>query len=235
MEELLRLLSGQDEAVDLDRAALQLATAHYPDLEIEPFVQILDSYARELSARLGRRAGGSEYVAAANQYLFGELGFAGNKQDYYNPENSCLNRVITTRLGIPITLAVMYMEIGRRLERPVYGIGLPGHFLVQYNDGRFSVFIDPFHSGSILSSSECFRLAGEASGAAVRPDPQLLEPVSKRQIVIRMLNNLRGIYLSSRAYGKALQVLNLLLKANPVAADIQQEAQRLRRLLAAMN
>ena len=161
MQPLLDLLTGYSEEPGLDRAALEVARIEYPSLDPEPFVGTLDSYARELSARLAGRTGGSGYVEAANQYLFEELGFRGNAGNYYDPRNSCLNEVLTARTGIPITLAVVYLEIGRRLAQPVYGIGLPGHFLVEYRGADFEAFIDVFHGGRLLTTAECFDLARE--------------------------------------------------------------------------
>ena len=137
VEALLDLLAERSVDLELDRAALALARIEYPGLDIEPFIAILDSCAVELASRPSDCSGGSEYVEAANQYLFGELGFIGNLQNYYDPRNSCLNEVLIARTGIPIALAVVYLEIGRRLAQPVYGIGLPGHFLVQYRDAHF--------------------------------------------------------------------------------------------------
>jgi len=216
---LLDLLGGRSDSLDLDRAALLLARLEYPSLDIEPFIAILDSYAVELAERLGERATGAGYVEAANQYLFGELGFAGNQRNYYDPRNSCLNDVLTARTGIPITLAVVYLEIARRLAKPVYGIGLPGHFLVEYRDAGFSAIIDVFHGGRVLTPSECFELAGEATGEKIPADSRLLAPSGKRQILLRMLNNLRGVYLRRQAYGKALATFDLVLAANPDAAE----------------
>jgi regulator of sirC expression with transglutaminase-like and TPR domain len=215
---LLELLSGRGDEVPLDFAALQLATIEYPGLEIDHFLGLIDSYAAELGDRLADPCDGPDFVMAANQYLFQELGFAGNASNYYDPRNSCLNEVLSARVGIPITLSVVYLEICRRLARPVRGIGLPGHFLVQYDDGQFAVYIDPFHGGALLTAEECFRLARTATGADVPPDPAFLAPVSKQQILLRMIRNLRAIYFSRRAYGKALQVLDLLLAACPESA-----------------
>jgi regulator of sirC expression with transglutaminase-like and TPR domain len=219
VEPLLELLAGRGDDLELDRAALALARIEYPGLNIEPLIAILDSYAVELADRLGDSSGGSEYVEAANRYLFGELGFIGNSQNYYDPCNSCLNEVLTARTGNPITLAAVYLEIGRRLAKPVYGIGLPGHFLVQYRDADFSAFIDVFNGGRLLTAAECFELAGRATGTEITADPRLLAPTGKRQILMRMLNNLRGVYLNRRAYGKALQTLNLLLAGNADSAE----------------
>lgn len=219
MGPLLDLLTGRSDEPGLDRAALELARIEHPSLDIEPFIGILDSHAVELSERLAGRSGGSDYVDAANQYLFGELGFTGNTGNYYDPRNSCLNEVLTARTGIPIALAVVYLEIGRRLARPVYGIGLPGHFVVQYRDAGFAAYIDVFHGGRLLTMAECFDLARQLTGVPLSDDPRMLAPASKRQIVTRMLHNLRGVYLHRQAYGNALQTLNLLIDADPGAAE----------------
>jgi len=207
MKELSGLLAGRATSIHLDEAALLLATIEFPRLEMEPSLRILDSYAAELEARRG------SFVATANHYLFHELKFTGNSADYYNPANSCLNEVLTSKTGIPITLSVVYLEIARRLGRPVFGIGLPGHFLVQYDDGFYSTYIDVFHGGRLLEASDCYALAGTA------PNPALLAQADKRQIIARMINNLRGIYFSRGAHRKSLRILNLLLEANPDSAE----------------
>ena len=217
VRELIGLLAGTTD-LELDRAALLVARVEYPDLEFEPYLLLLDSHAAELDGRVGNSADGLDYVLAANHYLFEELGFSGNSENYYDVRNSCLNDVLTTRLGIPITLCVIYMEVARRLGRPVFGIGLPGHFLVQYNDGLLSTFIDPFHHGPLLTASECFELARRASGLDLAADPRLLAPVSKTQIVTRMMANLRRVYVSQGAWHKALKLLNILLEARPDCA-----------------
>jgi regulator of sirC expression with transglutaminase-like and TPR domain len=219
MQALVDLLAGRRDDLQLDRAALLLARVEYPDLEIEPYIRMLDGYAVELAGRLGECSNGFEYVEAANEYLFAELGFTGNSDDYYDPRNSCLNEVLERRTGIPITLAVVYMEIARRLAKPVCGIGLPGHFVAQYRDREFAAFIDAFHGGRLLTASDCFDLARQALGAAFREDLALLRPATKRQILARMVHNLRAAYLGRRAYRKALDTLNLLLEADPAAAE----------------
>jgi regulator of sirC expression with transglutaminase-like and TPR domain len=217
--ELVELLSGRSDRLDLDRAALELASIEYPQLDISPFLALLDSYAAELESRLSARALGFQFVAELNHYLFSELGFTGNAKNYYDPRNSCLNEVLTARTGIPITLSLVYMEIARRLGRPVYGIGLPGHFVVQYDDGEFSSFIDPFHGGSLLTAAECFELARRSSGEQIPDDPAFLARVDKRHMIQRMINNLRSVYFFRRSYSKALKVLDLLIAANPQSAD----------------
>jgi len=216
---LLDLLAGRDPAVPLDRAALELATIEFPELEIDVFLALLDSYAYELQGRLNGSENGADYVREANRYLFDELGFSGNAPDYYNPRNSCLNEVLTARVGIPITLSLVYIEIGRRLGMPVRGIGLPGHFIVSYDDGLYCTYIDPFHRGRQLEQEQCFELAREASGLVLEPDPELLRPVENRQILLRMINNLHRAYLSRGYIGKAIEVIDLLIRVNPGSAS----------------
>ena len=198
----------------MDRAALTLATIEYPGLPIDANVHALDVLAAAVGERTRNASHGHEFISGVNRLLFQELGFHGNSDDYYNPHNSCLNEVLKQRSGIPISLSVIYLEIARRLARPVFGIGLPGHFLVEYNDGQYATYIDPFQGGVLLSADECYRLAG-----VKYPDPRVLQPVDNRQILFRMLNNLRGIYFSRRLYRKALQVMDLLIEATPSLAD----------------
>ena len=218
MERLLDLLLRRDSTVPLDRAALELATIEFPELDIDGFLGVLDSYAAELGARVAG-LDGRGYIRAANHYLFEELGFRGNAADYYNPRNSCLNEVLTARTGIPITLSVVYIEIARRLDRCVAGIGLPGHFVVRYDDGLYSVFVDPFHGGNLLAPEQCYTLARDVAGIETDPDPHWLEPVTKRDILTRMLRNLAVAYASQSLNDKGVAALNLLIRANPDSAE----------------
>jgi regulator of sirC expression with transglutaminase-like and TPR domain len=219
VKRLLDLLSGRNQDVNLDQAALELAEVEFPGLAIAPFLGLLDSHAAELSERLTGSISGADFVSTANRYLFEELGFRGNTRDYYDPRNSCLNEVLTGREGIPITLSLVYMEIARRLGKPVHGIGLPGHFVVLYGDGVYSTYIDPFNGGRLLTGEECLMLAREAAGGEIELDSGALEPVSKRQTLFRMINNLRRAYQSRGSSGKALEILSLLLQANPNSAE----------------
>jgi regulator of sirC expression with transglutaminase-like and TPR domain len=123
------------------------------------------------------------------------------------------------RLGIPISLSIVYIELARRLDRPVSGVGLPGHFIVVYEDAEARYWIDPFHRGRILSFSDCCELAKEAAGVDLRLNPAVLAPVTNRQILVRMLSNLKAIYLRGEAFDKARQVLDLLIAATPEYAE----------------
>ena len=213
--ELLRdLLARRESPIELDRAALEIARLEYPDLDAGLAIGELDRYAATIADRAHDLSDGPRFVETANEFLFGELGLQGNDDDYYNPDNSCLNRVLESKLGIPITLSVIYIEVARRLAKPVSGIGLPGHFLIRYDDGDYSTYIDPFHGGTLLDAEGCCRLAQSES-----LDPELLAPVDRRAVVMRMVNNLRQIYFSRRDAVRALRVVDLLIDADPTAAE----------------
>ena len=194
----------------LDHAALELAAIDTPGLEPEPWLDRLNELASQLGDRLRNFNDGRDFVETAQRYLFGELGFHGNEDDFFDPRNSCLDQVLERRVGIPITLSVMYMEVARRLAMPVFGISLPRHFVIQYDDGNYSTYIDPFNGGRPISAEECFALAG-----AKVADPVLLRRATKKEIAIRMLQNLRGVYLRRKDWARAVDTLDLLLVGVP--------------------
>ena len=219
MQRLLDALRNEYSQIPLDIAALELASIEFPGLDPEASLFRLDNIAEQVASRLSGRASGLDFVRATNEMLFEILQFHGNDEEYYDPRNSCLNSVLTRRVGIPITLSVVYIEIGRRLNRPIHGVGLPGHFIVAYEDGNSRYWIDPFHSGRILSFADCSALAKQTSGVDLRSNPAVLAPVNKRQILVRMLSNLKAIYLRGHALDKARQVLDLLIAAMPEYAE----------------
>lgn len=219
MPGFLDLITGRDFSLPLDRAALELAAIEFPEIDREATISLLDTYAAELRVRLSDPRDGKAYVRETNAYLFDELGFRGNTTDYYDPRNSCLNAVVSARTGIPITLSLVYMEIARRLGKVVEGIGLPGHFIVRYDDGFYSAFIDPFHGGRLLDVDDCFALAKEVSQVEAEPGPQWLAPVNKRDVLLRMLRNLGAAYTSRGRTDKAIETVSLLIQANPDCAD----------------
>lgn len=204
-----------DEDIDLGAAALLVAEQEYPGLDVAHYLAVLDGFA-ETARR--RAAGGSEPLKALNEHLFQELGFRGNEQDYYDPKNSFLNEVIDRRIGIPITLSVIYLEVGRRAGLALDGLSFPGHFLVQYTaaaENVAPVVVDPYHAGAQLTKDELEerlrRALGQGSGLAA----EHLQPASKRQILTRMLNNLRGIYQRTGDGIRERGVLERLAILNP--------------------
>jgi len=203
---LRQILEDGDSAKPrLDRAALELATIQFPNLDYEPFLYRLNDLASQLGDRLRNFNDGRDFVETAQRFLFEELGYHGNEEDYFDPLNSCLNQVIERRTGIPVTLSVMYMEIARRLAMPVFGISLPRHFVIEFNDGNYSAYVDPFHGGRTITARECFMLAG-----ARVADPALLRRASPKQIVVRMLQNLQRVYLERNDWPRAVETLDLL-------------------------
>jgi len=202
MDPLRRILRHEDETTNLDEAALLIARIEYPDLALAPCLAELDFHAEEIRRRSGR-----SFRLGAHQYLFDEVGFEGNDEDYYNAHNSCLNYLLESRRGIPITMCILYMELGRRLGVNVDGIGAPGHFLVRLEEEDDTYYLDVFNRGRIREDVE------------EEVEAHYLVAASKRMILVRMLNNLRLIYLQRQAWGKASEVLNLLLEADPVDAD----------------
>ena len=216
MRDLTELLTNLRPAVTLDRAALDIARLEYPDLDPEPWIQRLDAIAAEIGRRVRSTAPGEEFIDAANRFLFGELGLRGNERHYYDARNSCLNDVLDRRLGLPITLSVIYIEVARRLGRTVHGIGLPSHFVVQYDDGRFSTYLDPFHGGEALTRSECAGMILELTGA--EPSASAWEPCTPKQIALRMLQNLKGVYVANGSYDRALQAIDLIVSGGSFAA-----------------
>jgi len=173
--------------------------------------------AEEAQAGLGVGGDPPAALRRLNLYLFEEQGFRGNTEEYYDPRNSFLNDVLDRRTGIPITLSVVYMELGRRLGLTIRGIGLPGHFIVEWKGDREQLFIDPFNRGVILDARDCQALAARATGRAIELRPAHFRPVGKRQILARMLLNLKGIWFSRKEWGRALAVVERLLLIDPAA------------------
>jgi regulator of sirC expression with transglutaminase-like and TPR domain len=219
VQRLLDALSDERSTVPLDIAALEIAAVEFPRLDIDASLFRLDNLAEQIGAQLTDGASGLDFVQAANDLLFDVLQFRGNEGEYYDPRNSCLNSVLLRRLGIPITLSVLYIEVARRLDRRVYGVGLPGHFIVAYEDREARYWIDPYHSGKILTLADCQALAMQTANVDLRANPALLMAVTKRQMLVRMLSNLKAIYLRGKAFGKAHEVLSLLIDAMPEYAE----------------
>jgi len=219
VQRLLDALRDEHSKVTLDVAALELASIEFPGLDLGAAEFRLDNLAEQIESQLTPGASGLDFIKTCNELLFEVLQFRGNEEEYYDPRNSCLNSVLMRRLGIPISLSVVYMEIARRLGRPIYGVGLPGHFIVAYEDAQERYWIDPFHAGRILSFADCAAVAKQTSGVDLRSNPAVLAPVSMRQILVRMLSNLKAIYLRGEAFDKARQVLDILIDAMPEYAE----------------
>jgi regulator of sirC expression with transglutaminase-like and TPR domain len=216
----------EDENIDLVRAALTIARTEYPDLNIPYYVAQIDGFAEQADSLISEPGDVSETVAALNQTLFQQNGLQGNREEYYDPRNSYLNEVLDRRLGIPITLALIYMEVGRRLGFPLFGVGMPGHFLLKHYDidGR-ETLIDCFNGGDILSQQDCQRRLDEIYSGQMTLRPEFLFAVSRRQMLTRILNNLKSIHMTARNFRKALPMAELVLVLYPRSPeDVKQRA-----------
>ena len=209
-----------DEKIDLFRAALAFARGEYPDLDESPFLETIDDYANRVRSRRGESEDAAHTIASINVVLFQEEGFSGNQSEFYDPRNSYLNEVLDRKLGIPISLSVIYMEVAQRVGLPVFGVGLPGHFLLKYYDLHGNqIFIDPYVAGRLLSPAECQSRLDEVYGGQMPLQPEFLHSVSRRQILTRMLNNLSSIYIGQRNFKKALRIVDFILAIHPRSAD----------------
>jgi regulator of sirC expression with transglutaminase-like and TPR domain len=215
----------EDEKIDLIRAALMIARGEYPDLDIETYAGRVEELARRVAA-LAPDLHPQGTLRALKHVLFEELKLRGNREDYYDPRNSFLNDVLDRGLGIPITLSIVYMEVARRVGLHLFGVGLPGHFLLKrYNEDGQEMLIDCFNRGDVVSRQDCQSKLDEIYSGEMKMRPEFLHPISRRQILMRMLNNLKTLYLSTRNFRKALAIADLILVIYPRSAeDVKQRA-----------
>jgi regulator of sirC expression with transglutaminase-like and TPR domain len=220
------LIERPDVRIELARACLMIAEDAYPGLDVEKYVTELERLALRLRSRLPGSAGADDKLIALNEFLFDELGYAGNASEYYDPRNSYLNEVIDRRTGIPITLAVIYMELGRRIGLPLEGVSFPGHFLVRLRLRSGVLVLDPFAAGELQSAEDLrdrlLRVIPEGATGPLPPSElpleQFLEPANNRQILARLLRNLKAIYRETDEPARLLEVLDRMLVLTPEAS-----------------
>lgn len=196
------------EEFDLENAAWLFARTEYPEINTEGYRALLDAHADELRERLEFEDDAKRIVRVINKYLFKELGFTGNQTEYYDPENSYLNRVIDRRTGNPISLCLLYLLVARRLHLPVAGIGLPGHFVCRYQSSADEVYVDAFNRGQILTKADCVQLLLNGSHS-LRGDS--LSPVSARRLLMRICSNLYQIHLQHGRTAKTAQLQHYIV------------------------
>ena len=200
--------------LELDRAALLIAAEEYPCLDVQTYLDQLGSFAEIARSRDNLNADPRSRIMRLGDLLFGELGFRGNVENYFDARNSFLNDVIDRRAGIPITLSVLYIEIARRIGLKVFGVGLPGHFIVKFVDDEHEILIDPFNGGRLLSEEKCREMIEEMYRGEMEFHPAFLYVVTKKQILARMLQNLKGIYARACDHHKTLGVIERALLIN---------------------
>lgn len=215
VDELQALFDKPDRQVDLLRAALLIARLDNEEIDVAAYLEEVDRMAEEVRSRLKKGADEREKLAALNKYLFEDSGFHGSRRDYYSRSNSYLNEVIDDREGLPITLSVLYVEAGRRLGLPLAGVGLPGHFLVALvsDDNQVREYLDPFDGGASLNEEQVTARAVEITGRT--PEYEQLQPVTKRAIAVRILENLLNLAVEEKSRPRMVGYLDAILTLSP--------------------
>jgi regulator of sirC expression with transglutaminase-like and TPR domain len=221
--EFARQVRLPDPQLDLARAALGLAAAFNPGLEIDTYLHELDLMAEALANRAASYQEGAGILQALNRYLFEELTFRGNSADYEDPRNSYINEVVDRRLGIPISLSVIYLELGHKVGLSLDGVGYPGHFLVRWTGPAGNiVFLDPYHQGRTVPEQALLESLA-AGGMADERSKSMLSAVTKRQILTRMLHNLKAVFAGREMHDQALLASDLVLIMSPWDLDERRD------------
>lgn len=211
------------DAPRVERLALWIGGVIEPRLHIEPYLAQIDALAAEASRRLDLDLRGRQLAEAIVMHLGDELGFGGDMMDYYNPANSYLHQVLERRVGLPITLSVLYIAIAARLGIHLEGIGFPGHFMVRYRDQEGDWLVDPFHRAVVApedASGYLARLFGQPIPLAALTDHYV---VSTRALILRVLNNLRNVYIANHVFPQALSVLEYMVVVEPRDPDLWRD------------
>lgn len=207
----------QEAQIDLAAAALYIAQEEYLDLEVQSYLDALDQMAEQVRSRLPQSHYPLTVIRTLNQYLFEELGFKGNTDQYYDPRNSFLNDVMERRVGIPLTLSLVYLEVARRIDFPMAGVGMPGHFLIRPTLEDMAIFVDPFHGGEVMFEEDCRDRLRQIYGKSANLQPKHLAVVGPKALLSRMLSNLKLIYLHHHDWAKALAAVERILLMFPEA------------------
>ncbi|MGQ0563062.1 MAG: SirB1 family protein [Gemmatimonadota bacterium] len=208
-----------EKDIDLAHAALLIAQEAYPQLKPEPYLQRLDLYAEMVKDRLANETAAPVLLGELSKLLFEEEGFRGNAEAYYDPRNSFLNDVLDRKLGIPLTLSMIYLEIGWRLGLLLEGVNFPGHFLVRYEGEAVKLLVDPFQGGQMRFEDEAQELLDRVYGGTVKLQETYLRAADKRDILVRLLSNLKTIYLNARDDERALSAVERILLIRPDSSD----------------
>lgn len=211
----LQLASLSDDRIDLAHSALLFAKAAYPDLDESVYLARLDRLAADVKHDLPADPDAVDSIAGMNKILFDKEKFRGNREQYYDPDNSFLNRVLDRKTGIPISLCLIYIEVAGRLGLDVRGIGLPGHFIAALYHPGGRIYLDPFNRGEILSTEDCLEIVRTYSGEAVQPDPGWLQPIGRKALLARMLRNLKLIYARQENDVMLFKMVHWILKLHP--------------------
>ncbi len=212
-------LGRREERIDLGLAALLFAKEEYPRLAIEDYRDLLDQMAAGLAVEIDLEAGPEAIAKTISAYMVQELGFEGDDEDYYNPQNSYLNEVMDRRRGIPISLSLLYMEVARRVNVHLQPVSMPGHFLVKLPVEGEAVFIDAFHRGKVMGADGARRIFEDLHGGSHAFSESMLGAATRRQVLTRMLHNLKAAYVRLDDDARALRMVELLTLITPWDLD----------------
>ena len=215
VQEFEKEINRLEPELNLARAALLIAKAMNPRVDVAASLAKLDDMAQTVRHQAGENASAHRRFSALNEYFFVHEQFSGNRADYYHPQNSFLNYVLVTKIGLPITLSVIYLEIGWRLELPVAGIGLPGHFVVAFTAADDVIYVDPFNDGQLLTEDDCLDIAQVPEDDRLPFRRDYLKPMAKKAILYRMLLNLKHVYVTHQEWDRAHRVADLLVALRP--------------------
>ncbi|MEX1256549.1 MAG: transglutaminase-like domain-containing protein [Gemmatimonadota bacterium] len=215
--EFRRELNRPDGQVNLARAALLIASEAYPQLHVNSYLTRLDQLAEEVRDRLADESAPLVLLEEMGRTLYERHGFRGNRDEYYDPRNSFLSDVLDRRTGIPLTLGIVYLEVGWRLGLPLEGVNFPGHFLVRFAGEEVRLLVDPFDEGRVRFEDEAQALLDRGYGGLIRVRPEFLKAAGRRAMLVRLLTNLRGVYLGQEDYPRALAVVDHILAIHPMA------------------
>jgi len=220
--ELEQALSLSDKQINLAEAALMVAQLEYPQLDIKNYLLQIQQMADEISHRLPASPSAGDTLNQLNQVLFVEKGFSGNRDNYYDPRNSFLNDVIDRKMGIPISLSILYLQLGESLGLPLAGVSFPGHFLVKLDLDDGAIILDPYYGGISLSEDDLYERLQDFYGDKFKREDtfSLLESSSKQDIVTRIMRNLRNLYMHDGDWEKALLMADMMVDFDTDKADV---------------
>ncbi len=217
-QRFLAEVNQTEEEINLARAALLVAREEYPQLPEERYLGQLDLLAEEARDRLDDENAPLVVLQELLGSLYRRHGFRGNREAYYDPRNSFLNDVLDRRLGIPLTLGIVVLEVGWRLGLPVEGVNFPGHFLVRFKGDAIDLLVDPYDGGAVRFEDEAQELLDRVYGGMIRVHDSFLKAATKREMLVRLLANLKSLYLNVRDHSRALAAVERILLLRPIAA-----------------
>lgn len=230
-QRLLAEVSREDERINLARAALMVAREEYPQLPEERYLGQLDLLAEETRDRLDDEGAPLVVLQELLASLHGRHGFRGNREAYYDPRNSFLNDVLDRKLGIPLTLGIVVLEVGWRLGLPLEGVNFPGHFLVRFKGDAMNLLVDPYDGGAVRFEDEAQELLDRVYGGMIRLHDAFLKAATKREMMVRLLVNLKSLYMNVRDHSRALAAVERILLIRPIAVgEIRDKGMILARL-----